>query len=549
MKILNLHKMSISKSLLITPTLFLVMSLLGCGLSLSDKNKPTTPVIDPKTEPITVPSPHEEAEGGIGAGGGGTLPANPIAKYKVVEILGNAKRFLRVYLNHERYWFHSEIIDNKKYYFGEKNLSTQLESTDIEILEDKPCFDKFGNAVDASIHASRPNTICMSAHQIAPKLIEENANKEIIALLVHELAHFLGANEKEARDLQKWVAIGIRDVSYQDAEQMESDFWNFSTSLESRFRGKEEIEEAIAKADVAVVAKELQKLSDALSSYVDQFKTLPWKMYDYTIRDFEEIVSTKIRLALYYLNSIGADKNKSEQDWFKEQYESCFKEKSKVSVAELSENCALYFKVNLYQSYIFNKLTAISDLKNELKDIFQFTSDLKSRVRAIAFEQPLPFFHVPGYQKLNEWEKFIGKYSATLISCISSKDDVSNFYKNLTTFEVERLRDEDQNHTQTRVSLTEKRPNSTSTDHVYNGAYVAGTVKVLGDEHSALMTAEAGTRWYDRQGHGWRLATRSLTTNDQGELKLTLSSKRFLYDWRGVSEGFSECQYLLHKEN
>ena len=226
-----------------------------------------------------------ETEGGISAGGGGTLPANPIAVFQAKEIVGKAKQFLRLYFNYERRYFSksTSALDYKKFYYGENNLATQLEKTDIEILEDKPCLNKFGKEVDASIYASRANTICISAQRIAPKLIKENASKEINALLVHELSHFLGANEKEATDIQKWVVIRIREVSSKEADQLESKLQDLTTGLGYDFSQVETLLKAIDQNRIIDIKKSLEKIFQNLRTYDEQLKGLPFAFVDYEI--------------------------------------------------------------------------------------------------------------------------------------------------------------------------------------------------------------------------------------------------------------------------
>ena len=98
-------KTDITKGLLAATLLF---NLSSCKSS-DDNPSPNAGSTPPaSTEQSSSP------EGGISAGGGGTLPANPIYPYRVTEIVGEAKRQLRLYFNYQRKWKESSIgaVDN-----------------------------------------------------------------------------------------------------------------------------------------------------------------------------------------------------------------------------------------------------------------------------------------------------------------------------------------------------------------------------------------------------------------------------------------------------
>lgn len=155
-----------------------------------------------------------EDEGGITAGGGGTLPVDPITVDDVYDVMRTSKQVLRLYINFKRLFPMGATPTEKKYFFAAKNLGTVLEMTDVEVLRDQPCEDRNGKDVDGSIYASKPGRICLSAYRVAPKLMERDAHSEIDALLLHELSHLLGSTEKEAVELQKSMVHDARIIDF-----------------------------------------------------------------------------------------------------------------------------------------------------------------------------------------------------------------------------------------------------------------------------------------------------------------------------------------------
>lgn len=531
--------------LILLSVLFL---LANCTPKSNNSNQNPTLTHHQAVTAPTSQSSDETEDGGISAGGGGTLPTNPIPQYRVTELVGGAKRLLRLYYNYSRHFRDQPLTSNEKYFYGENNLSTQLEKTDIEILENKACLNKFGKEVDASIYASRPNTICISAFNIAPKIIEETAGKEISALLTHELSHFLGASEEEATDLQKWTLIRLKALSSNDIDKLEEKMWNLTMENTIRFNQQKFIEESINANDLQKTRTELNGLLDQLRDYSKELDGQPFKFIDYSINQYEDIIKSKIILAIDFINS--TDPNNPDQAWAKKDYDLCFSGKTELKVGDTLTDCNIaYLRNNIYPDYTIKKLSVLSDLKSELNDVFQYVEDLNAQARAISFDQVIPFFNLPNNQVANPWDNYIGKYSAQLLKC-SGTLSTSNPYDEdaLTALEIFKDKIQYPVAKEDQIFFKEINNNVTFIDAVYNGALSnGGTVKVSGDAISATVISESGTRWYDRQGHGYSKKSRHIEKTTFGDLQLTLRRDQFRYDWNGVRESFSECTYSLVK--
>lgn len=482
-------------------------------------------------------------DGGMSGGGGGTLPANPIGVYRAKEMIADAKKQLRLYFRFERqYNFVSQIPDSQ-FSLESEGLQNQLEKTDIEILEDKPCKDLSGTDVDASVVASRPNTICISAFRIAPKLIEENANKEILALLVHELSHFLGANEKEALDLQKYVAIRLEDIPKDFSADLWNKMWDATIRIEGLVSKARSILEALRQGDLKQVRAELTFVQNVLRAYDEHFESLPFAYTDYTIGDYQYLLMIKLRIVDYYISSI--DESNPLRDESKQLLDECFAGNTTLTFGEISKNCHLGDKDNIYVDETIQRPARTEDLEDVTNELIYFLHDLSGHVRALTFDQPLPFFHLPSNKNsTNPWGHFVGTYSAELTKCSSTLPDDRNYFSEFRTIEIynEKI------HypvTEDVIYLKLASQNMTSSDPVYNGSSNNGTGKVFGDHASAVFEVENGNRWYDRQAHGWSKTTTHIYKNSTGELFFEMSREFFSYNFNGLNQGAYSCQYKL----
>ncbi len=529
----------LSQSLLL---IFVAISMTSCSNN-SDASKPNTlqpEIIQPDQ------AANDETEGGISAGGGGTLPANPIGIHKVFDIMDTAKSMLRMYLNYERQFPELSTITVKdKYFFGTENLATQLEKTDIEILADKPCKNKFGKDVDASIHASRPNTICLSAFRVAPKLIKETAQKEILALLVHELSHFLGSTEQEAIDIQRRAALGLQEsisahsgVNFEMLIRYASDPLGRLTSI------KDQIKKHIQIGDVIAIRKEIDSIFlgfDQFDKYLGDKTRLNFT--DYTINHYDQLMYAKIRLAAWYAGSI--DPTNVFFDDSKERYENCFSGKSIITARELKQSCSFLYidKNNLYLDYEIKKINSLTELNDYLADVFVYIHDLIAHTRSIAFDFSPTYFHLPNQtNSIAAWENFIGKYTVTEKNCTSQ--DSSNFYSDLQTIEIAPGISNSPIENEKIIMLTENSTGSMRSDGLSNGAGQYNSMRITGDSDSAQMTEEIGNKWYSQQLQGWNKTTKGIKKVN-GQLIMTFKSEHFRYDYRGVEQSSSECQFKL----
>ena len=99
------------------------------------------------------------------------------------------------------------------------NLIDGIRLQRIYINSFEPCFDFAGNESDASVFPKEGHGLCVSSYRLGKKLSKENARIQLIALLAHEYAHFLGADENQAQAVQKDVFENLLSGSKIEAER------------------------------------------------------------------------------------------------------------------------------------------------------------------------------------------------------------------------------------------------------------------------------------------------------------------------------------------
>lgn len=526
--------------------LILVLSVFA-SFTACTKNSELFPKSSPNVGEDGSHDPIEEEEGGISAGGGGTLPADPISVYEVLRAIDQAKLILRMSFNYQRHFPpREELFRSDKFMYGEKNLATQLEITDLEVLEDRPCKNKFGRDVDASIYASRPNTICLSAFRIAPKLIKEIATKEILALIAHELSHFLGANEAEAVEVQKAVAWDLSSISSLNSSELENKLYMLPTEISSLSGYQSAINDDIKKGNIKGILSSFRELTRQLTDFETNLPSTSISFGDYRINEYYALIYGRIRLAETFVETLDATDPDFQQS-AKEDYEKCFNGQSEITAAELPKDCRYYFGRDAqYPFYKFQKMTELSQLTANLYDVFQYIHDYGAQVRAIVFNNVLPYFNLPTQNPaVDPWTKFQGSY------VISEKNYSStfgrNYFENLETIVIQPGTIDYPVPNMPITVMVEKGGGMTSWYNIGNGVNI-NAMFVNGGANWAGVEESRGTRWYDRQGHGWSRTTKTVR-EENGQLTLEMKSEMFRCSYTGTDENSYQCLFKLAPQN
>ena len=523
----------------------LVLSV-WASITACTKNSEITPKGSPIVGEVGNHPPIEEEDGGISAGGGGTLPADPMTVYDVLRAMDQAKLILRMSFNYQRNFPRKNLFGSDQFMFGEKNLATQLEITDLEVLQDKPCKNKFGRDVDASIYASRPNTICLSAFRVAPKLIKEIATKEILALIAHELSHLLGATEAQAVEVQKSVAWDLSSISSLNSADLENKLWMYPLEVETLSGYQGSINDDLKKGNIKGILNSFREMTRKLTDIDVNLPSSSISFADYRIREYFRLIYSRIRLAETFVESLDST-DPEYQKSAQQEYSKCFGEHSELTAIEMDKDCILIFdRDTIYPFYKFQKMTDLSQLPTNLNDVFQYISDYGAQIRAIAFNNVLPYFTLPTENpQVDPWTKFQGSYVVSEKTCLSTYN-----YNPFESLESIVIQPGTMNYPVPNTPITvmvEKGHGMTSWYSIGNSAG-NDAMYVHGDLNSASVEESRGTRWYDRQRHGWSRLTKTIR-EENGQLQLEMKSEMFLYSYDKIEENGFKCLFKLSPQN
>ena len=374
------------------------------------------------------------ATGAVSGGGGGTLPARPVGIYRINEIVRDSMPELRLYfrsrLQHEDPKYANS--GEQKVFFGNETIADVLERTGIEVRTDKPCYDAFQNEVDASIYANHPDDICLSAFRIAPKLIEERARVETLALIVHELSHKLGTDEKEATDLQSMAAVQLND----SLKDIPFDFRFFLTdasdraySLKGVVKSAIELLKQVQPSNSMAVEK---LLNDVVESQRALYKVLhfsaAYSFYDHREQSYDDMMEDRLNLAIIYLRSI-YDKEAS-AEWT-EKYENIFGTGKAITYGDYVDQHASYRQDrNEFSTAILYRMDSVEAAINELTELAEYYDKIGQFLFQFSWDHTL-FTH-PAYVKslaINPFASFAGRvYKLVNTNCTASngRSDISS---------------------------------------------------------------------------------------------------------------------------
>lgn len=480
----------------------------------------------------TILASHAFAGSVSGGGGGGTLPADPVSAYKIYDIITEAKVDLSLFLKSELYRKHQSSHHDpltEKLFGGPKTLYDALKTTDVEIRMTEPCYDVDHNPVDGSIYATKPGDICISAATIAPKVIEERAYVETLALILHELAHTLGADENEASEYQRWVAYQLKshyrgkgNTVAERAQDRASRLGYMIRDLSQKFEHlpPEDLNTAITTLD-----QKLSEFSDM--NQLDEFH-FTFMLGDHLEMDWYEVQETRFKLATLYLMS-------EYREAYRTIYEKAFRGSDSLPFANLDYPLPRNDR-NLFKQTIIRKLKNSDEAKRELQELSDYFARESTRLFALKFGYIGPAEpNYPHETHPNPWTNFIGSYSILSAKCTTSTGKVTS--SDLKAIQL--YKDE-----QGQLWLKEIGQNWSSISGMYQGAYTynGAELRVSGDQNTALAQSESGDKWSDR--FSWRQHVTEITRRD-GTFQLTKTLKDQRRSMEGKTETWSQCQYQI----
>lgn len=417
--------------------------------------------------------------GGMDGGGGGTLPAHPVSVYKVQEIVQESKQKLLYLFNtyevNLKYGPRTSLLD--KLFLGPRKAQEVLNDLRVEVRTEKPCLTSQGTEVDGSIHGSKPNTICISAFRISQKIDLAVAEREILGLLLHEVSHFMGADELEATELQKdivWLILNAPQGSNIDPEKLRNEI---SDSLNYLRKTIEETQ--IAEFDVA--SEWLSRTLLALTHFGGSSSSPVFQVFNPREQDYQELLRTKVIWARNYLKTLIAGPNQAEDQ---REYDSRFGDQDHFLLKDdFFPQSHFYINEKIY------KIKSTTELMDLLKSLEREYEVRNSYVWQSSFGNN--WLDLNGHLTrtfANPWKNFTGVYAVHNSQCSAN----SNF-KDLKEIKIY-LSGE-------RLYLGKVFTGGYSNDRIELGTYNVNTY--LNDyglisSNKVYMTHEMGGSWSDR---------------------------------------------------
>lgn len=158
--------------------------------------------------------------GGTHGGGGGTLPDTPVDAVFLTKEIPRMKPFVQMAVNYlDVLSLFIEVAENVphnpdmdrvlaklKPHF--EDMFLRVKNEDFVVLTDRACKDSYNQEKDASVNDSQfPGKICISVKTLVKKLTYKNYFESVVGLLVHELTHLYGADEKDALTIQQLMGL------------------------------------------------------------------------------------------------------------------------------------------------------------------------------------------------------------------------------------------------------------------------------------------------------------------------------------------------------
>lgn len=444
--------------------------------------------------------------GGMDGGGGGTLPTHPAPVHLIREIVSESKAKLLHLLN--KYETRTEYDDSntllKKLYGGPRKAQDVLNDLRVEIREEKPCLTSHGTEVDASIHAVKPNTICISAFRISKKIDQAIVEREILALLAHEVSHFMGADETEAEKIQKDVAWSILNGTYGPAYDPKKSRDEISSAADFIRKTAEEIQKGELNSAADWLSRALAALTHAQGSSADSI----FKIFSPREMDYQDVLRLRLFWAHRYLETLIPGQNQSSKQ---KEYENRFGDKDFVELKE-----EFFSDTHSYVNERIDKIKSSNDLVKLLKVLHR-----EYEVRAAYSWQSIygnNWLSLEGHLTKtfsNPWVNFTGVYSVKNAECTAK----SSFTSELTELKVYWSGEN--------LYLGKVYPNMFSNDRIVLGAYNVNTY--LNDyglisEGKVYMTHQMGGTWSDRMYLHRTTSKLTLETLPNQTFKITIEN-------------------------
>ncbi|RYZ71176.1 MAG: hypothetical protein EOP05_12350 [Proteobacteria bacterium] len=479
------------------------------------------------------PAGHVE-EGGVNGGGGGTLPAQPIAAWQVRQVIQRAKLSLIPLLNTKSLELvRSSSLSNvdQKLFRGDRTILDVLHETNIDVMYTGACKDGNGKEVDGSIFGLTPDSICISAERIAAKLTEERALPEIVALIAHELSHKLGADEAEATEFQKDVAMSL-SAPYLKASAEETVQASASASQALQVS----ISTLLRDIDSKTEAQLDNSLTNFKSAEMDFFiatRNYPFSILGLREEHYFDVQRTRVLVVSHYLAM-------ATSAYAAEELRMAFRGKTELTFAEYGKNTKeIDPEKNVYANEVIKLPASLEEAKQILKQTYEFYSGVSEIAGHMRFGTRPNAVPLPD-NKETPFKNFVGKYKVLSAVCSGGKPSST-----VTEYEI---------YNGSSGTLRLRKVFNTMTGdqgELINGGSVVrsgSAVQVEGNEEFATRTVEFGNRWGSHQLTGFQKDTLTIKkVSSQFEVTESYYERAENYKTDLFDEVTKSCKYSLEK--
>lgn len=444
--------------------------------------------------------------GGMDGGGGGTLPSHPASVYEIQDIAQESKEDLLYLLN--SYEWREKYDQKKPLYqklFGDSRKAQEiLKDLRLEVRLDKPCYTSQGVEVDGSIYALKPNTICLSAFRISQKLDKAVAKREVLALLMHEVSHFLGATEVEAVEFQEdisWWILNAKPNAELDGEAIRMGLNHFESLLSSGI-------EFLNKADLLAAEQKLSQALVGLTQFEGLAHSSPYKLFSFQEDQYQDLLRLKIIWATKFLKTLMPGQD---QQYDTDEYNKIFNGREYFLAGEEMA----WDKNYIYKSEKIQKLHNLIELQQLLNQIATEYDIRSAYTYQVTFG--MRWMNLNGHSTVptvNPWLKYVATYVVESVSC-----DIPSRSDNEIKFIVE--------NSATGLYFREIFQSAQMSDRIEFGAYnVNAYLNNYGEtkDGSVFMTHERGGSWSTRDYADSQVSHIILKKLENNKFELTRTS-------------------------
>ena len=316
-------------------------------------------------------SAHAE-RGGITAGGGDISVPDPIDQYRLQKAIEEAKFPITQWANFEEHqWMSEDKPEGRRTPFSvflferSDSVFEYIKNTKIQLENNGSCKDGSGRETDGSAHGLPKDTICISTQRLGNKLSQLNFEYEVSGLIMHEIAHLMGANEAMAIVIQKDVIQALNGRS------------SFRIALSTNSRSTKLANLALAYSDKVKHIESYRELDELRvelavddSDHAQNGSLNPLRNQAETIH---EDLSAKVAIVQEFLASLDPSVDPQSRKTFADRYAKAFGSNDEIYVRNYLLTPS---PGSVPVSLKIRKMATYQDVERELQDVLNHAAGL-----------------------------------------------------------------------------------------------------------------------------------------------------------------------------